>query len=293
MGGGNLVSPLASGLLPDGNSYDTSLGRHLALRVYADTRPRCLEVAQLQKGLVLIYDGKELIEEGMGFGVPVALYSDKTYFPGSAQVSLREEGEKKVIVKRFSMDMISRKALKNGLFIDMLPYRLFSNSLARLYREHPSSRKMIFPLIVLRNVIGLRTRFSNVESRGEITVTYEIWDGGIHIEADFSKIKHVFRCKKVLLLNEQGSTFFRRFLDSTGLSLLDGKIGAWDLVRADWAYLSDLNNNLGFCLESLPNSRLFRGREYIKGRLSWAGMGYEVNPQDSFRYTLQIRQEEG
>ena len=71
----NLPIPLTSGL---------------SIRMYADCRPHCLETAALQKGLVLLHDQEELIEEGLGFGVPVAKYHDKTYFSTCAEVSFRE-----------------------------------------------------------------------------------------------------------------------------------------------------------------------------------------------------------
>lgn len=271
-----------------GDACNVPLGRNLAFRVYADSRPHNLEIAGLQKGLVLTLKGRELIEEGVGFGVPVIVFSDKTYFSGSAQVSTNEKEENKTIVKHFCMDMVSRKRWKGRVFVDNPIYRLFSSSLAGTYRQYPATRRFIFPIIRSRNSFGIRTCFTKTEPRGEVAVTYKTRCDGVDVKVDLSRLNKN-NCETVLLHNEQGSTFFRKFLDSDGLSLANGKIGAWDLIDADWACFSDLDNTLSFCLKSLPNCRLFRGREHMRGRLAWAGMGYELSPHvDSFKYPIQI-----
>lgn len=258
------------------------------LRVYADSRPRNLEIGRLQKGLVLVRAGRELIEEGIGFGVPVVMFSDKTYFSESAQVSVREKGAGLEIVKSFCMDAVSKKGFRNGVFVDNVLYRFVSGSLASVYRDYPAARRIVFPLIKMRNRVGVRTYFTSAKPRGEVTVTYTIKQSGIDVAADFTRLDKR-NCEKLLLANEQGSTFFRRFSDSGGLNLVGNQIGAWDGVRAEWACFSDVDNTLGFCLENLPNSKLFRGTEYVRGRLAWAGMGYELKPTlDLFRYTIRI-----
>jgi len=50
-----------------------------------------METAPLHKGLVLVLDNNEVVEEGMGFGVPVVKYHDKTYFSSSADVSIQKK----------------------------------------------------------------------------------------------------------------------------------------------------------------------------------------------------------
>ncbi len=272
----------------EGCSYSVPLGKIAALRVYSDSSPHNLEVSRLQKGLILTLNGRELIEEGMGFGVPVAMFEDKTYFSQSAEVTISEHGEEKVIRKKFCMDTVSRKGLKSQVLVDNPLYTVFSNALAKTYREVLASRRVIFPLIKLRNVTGVRTFFTKVDPRGEIILTYKIKRAAVDINTDFANLeKH--RRKKMLILNEQGSTFFRRFFDSQGLSLTGEKIGAWDIVKADWGCFSDWGNQLGFSLQNLSGSRLFRGMERISGRLAWAGMGYELNPNlKKFIYTIKI-----
>jgi hypothetical protein len=265
---------------------------NIVLRVYADTSPCNLEIARLQKGLVLTLDGRELIEEGVGFGVPVLVFSDRTYFSGSALVSIHVEGVDRVIVKRFVMDTISRKRWKDRFFVDNALYRLFSGSLAGVYRDHRSLGRAIFPLIKLRNVVGIRTHFTEAKPRGEVVMTYRVKRSDVSIRADMTQMNRN-GCRKVLLLNEQGANFFRRFMDSSS-GVARRRIGAWELIRADRACFSSEDGRLSFCLKRLPGSMLFAGRELIEGRLAWAGMGYELDPgTGSFDYDVEIRTSDG
>ena len=60
----------------------------LAVRLCEDCRPSCMETSSIQKGLVLMLKNQELIEEGVGFGLPKAKYMDKNYFSSFAEVSI-------------------------------------------------------------------------------------------------------------------------------------------------------------------------------------------------------------
>ena len=80
-----------------------ALGSNLALRVYADTRPHVGKITPLQKGLVLVQDGRELIEEGYGFGTPIVVLGGRSYLSQHADVAASPDG--RAIVKRFRIDV--------------------------------------------------------------------------------------------------------------------------------------------------------------------------------------------
>jgi hypothetical protein len=247
-----------------------------------------LKISSLQKGLVLVINGRELIEEGMGFGVPVTVFSDETYFSSSAQVFISENEQNMIIVKKFLMDTLSRRKWKIGALVDNPFYKLVSHLLEESYRNNPSSRKVITPLMGFKNKIGVKTDFMKSKPRGDVAVTYRIKPDQLDVEADFSGLNKA-GLKKLVMLNEQGSTFFRRLVVSDGSDVTDERIGAWKPVNANNASFTDLENSFSFCLNNLPKSRLFVGREYFKGLTAWAGMEYEVEPSlNQFHYMIKF-----
>jgi hypothetical protein len=262
------------------------LNDRLSVRLYRDSRPNCLEVSPLHKGLVLVLDGKELIEEGMGFGVPVVKYNDKTYFSGSAECFIYEGENFCVLSKRFVLDTVSRKRVGKTSYVDDDFYRFFRGLFEKSYLR----QKRLFP--VLNRVMELRkvivhTEFIRVKPRGTVTVQYCIAPYAIKVNVDLSNIARA-ECREVLVLNEQGASFFRAYSDTNGLKLLDENIGAWDVVLAREASLSLADESLMFTLTSQRDCALFRGWEKTRGRFAWAGLSYRLHSQRSvFAYTIK------
>lgn len=194
-----------------GDFFTISLDGDIALRVYADSRPHNLKSAQLQKGLILVVKGRELIEEGMGFDVPIAIYSDEIYFSGSAKVLIDEDRGNKIIVKRFLIDTVSERTwIKRNLQNPM--YKSVSKFLENFYRNHPPFQKPFFSLIKLMRKAGVKSYFIKREPRGEVTVAYKIKDSDLDIELDLTELdKH--RLIRIVILNEQESTSIDRFFD--------------------------------------------------------------------------------
>ncbi len=261
---------------------------HLAVKLYPDCRPSCLETASLQKGLVLMLDDRELIEEGMGFGLPIAKYSDKTFFASSAQVSTDSSGGRQALTKTYVLDTVSRKKLSNGKYIDDGFYSFARKKFAKLYLNKKSISPLFNKIMELRNLARIKTEFVRVNARGIVTATYQLEIGKIKVKVDFSGL-NLTACKEMLILNEQGSGTFERYQDANGLTLVKSRIGGWDGVDADWASMLSWNGNDCFNVRRVKDAKLFRGWERTKNRFSWAGLNYSIVPNCGiFEYEIEF-----
>jgi hypothetical protein len=257
----------------------------ISLRVYQDAQPHNMKIANLQKGLVLVYRGHELVGEGTGFGLPILVCSDQTYFSGTSTVQVAQQENRWIIQKEFMMDRTARNRFRNVTLENRVARDLFAH-LARLYQVHPNLR--FLRLKGVTKGINIDTSFIQTRPIGKVTVSYIIDKQGIRVSADFRDLERG-RIEKVFMLNEQGATLFRKYVDSQGTLLEDSKIGAWDGIQAEWASLKLLSDELGFRLWKKKNSILRRGREYLKGSLDWVGLDYELSPETLvFEYPVEI-----
>jgi hypothetical protein len=76
--------------------------------MYPDTRPHVGKVASLQKGLILEFQNRQLVEEGFGFGVPIIQVNDVAYLSRHASTELVEEKDGTTLVKTFTIDVADR-----------------------------------------------------------------------------------------------------------------------------------------------------------------------------------------
>ncbi len=268
--------------------YTVPLTSRMSIRIYKDTRPNNLETSAIQKGLVLMLDGKELIEEGVGFGVPIVKYADKTFFSTQAQTSLHKSGADYVITKVFTLDTVSIKKVGQATYIDDAIYSTLRKAFATLYLKHKSLTALFNKLMELRQLANVKTEFLTVKPRGQVAVTFLCKPNLIQVKADFSKIA-LNKCTSVLVLNEQGASTFQNYCDTNGLKLSGNKIGPWDDVTADWAMLHSPSGRLMFSLQSGGDATLFRGWEFTWKRFSWAGLSYSMPPHNGvFEYSIRI-----
>ncbi|WXG42256.1 MAG: hypothetical protein WED07_16070 [Candidatus Freyarchaeum deiterrae] len=268
------------------DEYTIRLSSSLSLRIYSDTKPFNGDIADLQKGLILVYKGVEAVGEGTGFGAPVIIYPNETFFSGSSQVFLSRENDSVIIRKEFFMDKVQRSmfrnvSLKNRKLLAVLRY------LAGLYQEHRRTRTPMLKSQSLMRRMGFHNRFVNVTPNAKVIVTYCLSQGHILVKADFRQIKG--KNPQIFMLNEQGTLFFKRYLDSNGKKLLDEQIGAWEPIDSEWASVTNPQGRVGFRLKRLKNSFLRIGREYLEDSLDWVGLDYELHPNEYyFEYGIEI-----
>jgi hypothetical protein len=264
-----------------------NLGEKLSFRLYRDCKPNCLETASLQKGLVLVLSGEELIEEGVGFGVPAVKYRDKTYFSSTAHISVQKQGDFYCLKKSYVLDTVSRKRFWKAIINDGF-YSFIRKIFEKIYLRNKNLSPVNNKIMELRNSMKIKTEFQKVTPRGIITTEYLFQPDGVKITVDFYGLE-LDGCLEILMLNEQGANNFPFYSDSNGSKLSSIRIGAWDLVKAKEASLTNTNKTLAFTLQNGKSARLFRGWEMTKNRFSWAGLSYSMPPgRRNFDYTVKI-----
>ncbi len=265
-----------------------SASENLAFRLYPDNSPHNLEIATLQKGLILVYAGVELVEEGAGFAVPILKCADNTFFSSTAELYLEQLGSQWVVLRKvFFLDAISKKQVQGANINDGF-YEAFRKTFERAYLERAALRPVFDWMMQLRQVLGVKTQFQQVASRGTVTVTYRCLPDQIGVHVDMSGLDGS-SCQQILLLNEQGANAFRTYTDKDGL-LFDRQIGAWTKVTTPTATFQSPKHQLQFTLTNISSAELYRGREQVKDRFSWSGLTYALTPGAStFDYFIHLQ----
>src|SRR5665647_2638937 len=263
----------------------------VGLRVNSDTKPKNMKTAQLQKGLILLYKGTEVIGEGTGFGVPIAKYSDETVFSGSSSLRIRTLKNIVEIRKEFIMDLVTRNTLRN-FKLENPKIRTLLDSISTIYKKQ-YQRHIHFArsILLTRSLLfkfGVKSTFIKSIPRGVVVVTYIIDQNRISVKLDLSLLKRT-NLGKIFVLNEQGAHFFRTYSDSESLKLDDEAIGAWNEVTSQSAKITNGQDKIGFSLKNVEGTKLRRGRELVKGSLDWIGLDYELGSECSqFEYEIEV-----
>ena len=247
---------------------------------------------RIQKGLILLYEGQELCEEGVGFGVPILKRGLRTIFPGEVEILPIGGSFTHGMCARYKMNL-EEKILKTGsgtIHNSSLYYS--KNFLAAAIRRLPYLRRLLTYISnLLRSWLTLETTYETTNFSMDFSLSYSIDPGTGRIEVQLDRQDYdELGITEVIVMNEQGAHYFDRYQDSDGISASGKEIGIWDQVRAAEASFIDLKHQISFSLPQVGGAKLYRGRELIGKRLAWSGFGYSFPPTlQRFRYEITVK----
>jgi len=268
---------------------DAGLGLQIASGI---DRGSPYPTARLQKGFVLLHDGKDLSEEAVGFGVPILKRGLQTIFPGEVDLYLHGGSAQTKVSARYHLSLEERIERNGSGSVNSPLVYASKNSLAAVIRQIPFMRKLLTNTSnLLRSHLSLETTYEASEFSTYVVLTYTIDDtnGRIKVElvgGDFIPGS----ISEVIIMNEMGAHHFDQYQDSDGVTQRGDEIGCWDAVAADEAAFIDETHKVSFSLPQVRGARLYRGRELIEPRLAWAGFGYSFPPGlKPFSYEVTIK----
>jgi hypothetical protein len=252
--------------------------------------------ARLPRGLLLLHDGQELTEEGVGFGVPLLKRGIRTIFPGSLEYSATRRGARVEVSAAFKLNLEEKLARPGGGVVGSRGpagrglYAL-KNFLAALIRRFTWLRGPLTAASnALRGLSGWQTAFEQSDFCAIVRLVYTIDSpaGLVKIRVDASGLPQA-GISEIIVMNEQGARHFDQYRDSAGASLSGKEIGCWDEVTAQEASFICQRHRLAFSLHQVEGATLYRGRELIGSRLAWAGFGYSFPPgSEAYHYQVRI-----
>lgn len=242
--------------------------------------------SRLQKGLVLGCEDRDLSEEGIGFGAPVFKFKEETIFPGRWRARIEEHEDFTLVIAEYIMNLEAKIARRGRLMKSRFFYTA-RNAFSSLHRDHPSLRNGLnLSAAISRKVFQLEDTFAEVSPLGLVRAIYTIKDCEIRIDLCFSKGKG---CSEIIVMNEQGASYFDTYRDSDGLIHQGDEIGSWDETHAKEASFINSADKIAFTLQKAKGARMFRGMERVPKRLAWSGLAYVLPPEtERFAYSVTI-----
>jgi len=247
--------------------------------------------AAIKKGLVMIYEGQELCEEAVGFGVPILKRGLQAIFPGAVELSPLAEDQSSGIRARFEMNLMERIKKSGSTTLSNPILYAGKNVMAAVIRQLPFMRGVLTGLSNrMRSSFAWETIYepSGLSTYVTLAYTLDTQTGRIRVELEDQGLDQM-GVSEVIVMNEQGARFFDNYQDADGLSLSGNEIGCWDPVLANEAAFVSRELGISFRLPQVKGARLYRGRELVSNRLAWAGFGYTFPPGlGHFTYEITV-----
>jgi hypothetical protein len=269
------------------------LSSGLALKIASGpSRGESYPTARLQKGLILLDEGLELVEEAVGFGVPILKRGLQTIFPGELELASQSTGSTHEIHARFKMNLEEKIARPDSGTINSRLVYGFKNRMAALIRQLPLLRRPLTHLSnLLRSTLDWETTYEETNISTYIQLTYSIHSPSdrVKVELDTHDL-HLDGISEMVVMNEQGARHFDQYQDTDGISQRGNEIGCWDQVLAEEASFISAAHHIAFSLPQVNGAKFYRGRELIGSRLAWSGFGYSFSPTiQQFGYEITVK----
>jgi hypothetical protein len=248
--------------------------------------------SRIQKGMVLICDGQSLVEEAVGFGVPILKRGLQTIFPGQVELYQYKSLPLNQVSACYSMNLVEKIARPDGETINNPQVYAGKNILAALIRNLPFMRGFLTRTSsLLRSMLDWKTTYELIDVFTFVTLSYTIDTVADRILVELIGQESILdSISEIIVMNEQGAHHFDQYQDSDGISEIGNKIGCWDQVSAASASFSSSGHQLAFGLPQANGARLYRGRELVGKRLAWSGFGYSFPPSlNHFSYEITIK----
>lgn len=237
----------------------------------------------LERGVLVFFDGKNLVQEGMGLGTVALRTRNLTYFSRSSKLKRISENE---YVKEFHIDTIMNWKLfnKRSMFLTKI-IEEFGNFYKK---EGGSTQDLLLTMgIWLRKLFDITSEMTHYKRLGKVIFNYKLLENEVIISADFS---HILKNNKnnsetlryICILNELGGDYFNR--SRIGTQICPAPSG-WREIKDSKSlenikfYSEGLQLEFGIeVLRIIPNFKInyFFGRENI-ANYCWAGFGMEID----------------
>ena len=162
------------------------------LKFYFSTNYKGVGISEgIERGILVDYNDKCLVQEGMGLGSPAVKTRNGTYFSCNSYLQKISDNNYK---KEFYIDselvweifnVKSVKLSNSGILTT------FINKLTELYKKLPYLQKTLLKLgIITRDFFQTKSKIKKSGYLGKIVFYYKILNTGVLIEVDFTHIRN-------------------------------------------------------------------------------------------------------
>ena len=234
----------------------------------------------VQKGLVAFHRGEPLVQEGLGFGLPIVRLPAETLFSRTASLEERAGG---AVVKRYGFDRAARVRIGDRNVESALLRRGFESLVGLYMRAQPLQPPLLRLQEALARSLGGSVTYVDVPSRGSAEVEYALSGTSLRVMARFRMARREAPRPKFVVANEQGADHFGRAVVD-GRTLEGEAITGW--LRATDATFHADGLGLAFSVRRPEGTSMFLGRERNE-YLHWSGINLE-SASPSFDYVIRL-----